>query len=299
MRLWPGSVLLEVTALIDEQPVSITIQPWMLDHRFEGSAVLPAVDMMQYMARAVQASFSESPVTCMQHASFDRFLRIDPSCPVIEALCSVVIDSDGVVRVTLAVVSKVGSAAVTRIKEHATVFFADMPPSSVEVPEKALAALHIPGFDISAKRLYEELVPFGPAFQSVQEKVTITESAAVAQVLALKHYGALEPLLGSSFPFDGSLHAACAWAQRYCGIVAFPVGFDERLIVQPISPGETVCCVVIPVSVHKGVIRFDIWLYDQNRVLREVVTGLAMRDVSGGRLLPPAWVRSDVFVLPV
>jgi hypothetical protein len=98
--------------------------------------------------------------------------------------------------------------------------------------------------------------------------------------------------LGSPFPFDGSLHAACAWAQRYCGIVAFPVGFAERVIVQPIAPGEEALCTVIPVSVHEGTIRFDIWLHDQNGRLREMAKGVAMKDVFGGRITPPAWVRS-------
>ena len=115
-------------------------------------------------------------------------------------------------------------------------FAASAPPVS-QPPADALAAFHIPGFEIPACRLYGELVPFGPAFQSVQDRVTLTESAAVARVYAVDHPGARGPL-GSPFPLDGSLHAACAWAQRYCGIVAFPVGFDERVIVQPIAPGE-------------------------------------------------------------
>ena len=110
-------------------------------------------------------------------------------------------------------------------------------------------------------------------------------------MLARDFPGASGPL-GSPFPFDGSLHAACAWAQRYCGIVAFPVGFDERVIVKPIDPGETISCTAIPVSVHAGVVRFNIWLVDQGGALREMVKGVAMKDVSGGRTVPPAWVRS-------
>lgn len=281
--------------MTDDEPVTVllalTVQPWLLDHRFESNAVLPAVEMLQHMARAVQSHFPGAPVSCLQHASFYHFLRIEPSCTVIEPFCNLAVAAGGVIRVTFTTAAKVGSGAVTRIKEHATVFFAPTASPVMEPPAEALAALHIPGFEIPARRLYGELVPFGPAFQSVQEKVVLTKSAAVAHVQAFDHPGATGPL-GSPFPLDGSLHAACAWAQRYCGIVAFPVGFDERVIAQPIAAGEIVSCTVIPVSVHEGVITFDIWLLDSCGGLREMVKGVAMKDVSGGRLAPPAWVRS-------
>ena len=273
-------------------PLSITVHPCLFDHRFEGAAVLPAVEMLQHMACAVQSHLPGARVTSMQQASFDRFLRIEPACSVIKACCNLVIGENGDIRATFTTAAKVGSAGVTRIKEHATVCFAATALPGTEPPAGALAALHIPGFEIPAHRLYAELLPFGPAFQSVQCSLTLTESAATARVCALDYPGAMGPL-GSPFPLDGSLHAACAWAQRYCGIVAFPIGFDERVIVQPIAPRETVICTAIPVSVHEEVIRFDIWLHDEADSLREMIKGVAMKDVSRGRMTPPAWVRSQ------
>jgi len=272
-------------------PLSIPINPWLFDHQFEGTAILPAVEMLQHLARAAQSHFPTAPVTFMQHASFDRFLRIEPACTVIEACCSLVMEEKGFIRATLTTVAKLKSTTATRITQHATVCFSAAAPLVIEPPAGSLDALHIPGFEIPAHRLYADLVPFGPAFQSVQDRVTLTESAASARVYAADHRGASGPL-GSPFPLDGSLHAACAWAQRYCGIVAFPIGFDERVLVQPIAPGETIICSVIPVTLHAGVIRFDIWLHDQEGGLREMVKGVAMKDVSGGRMTPPAWVRS-------
>ena len=68
---------------------------------------------------------------------------------------------------------------------------------------------------------------------------------------------------------------------------------DDRVIVQPIAPGETVLCAAVPVAVHEGVIRFDIWLHDQAGSLRERIKGCAMKDVSAGRMKPPTWVRSQ------
>jgi hypothetical protein len=272
-------------------PVSITVKPWLFDHRFEGAALLPAVEMLQHMARAVQSHFPKAGVTSMQQASFDRFLRIEPSCTVIDACCNLVMEESGSIRATLTTAGKAGKGSVTRIKVNAAVCFSATALPVSQTPAGALGVYHIPGFEIPACRLYGELVPFGPAFQSVQDRVTLTESAAFARVYALDHTGAWGPL-GSPFPFDGSLHAACAWAQRYCGSVAFPVGFAERVIVQPIAPGEEAMCTVIPVSVHEGTVRFDIWLHDQDGRLREMVKGVAMKDVSGGRITPPAWVRS-------
>lgn len=272
-------------------PVSISVKPWMFDHRFEGTAILSAVEMLQHMAHAVQSHLPGARVTFMQQATFDRFLFIEPACVCIKACCTVAFEMNGGIRVTFTTTAKVGKAGVMRIKEHATVCVAATALSVNEPPADALAALHSPGFEIPARQLYDELVPFGPAFHSVQESVTLTENGAVACVCGLDHPGTTGPL-GSLFSLDGSLHAACAWAQRYCGIVAFPVGFDERVIVQPITPGEKVFCTVIPVSDHEGVIRFNIWLHDQAGCLREMVKRIAMKDVSGGRMKPPAWVRS-------
>ena len=220
-------------------PVSITVKPWLFDHRFEGAAILPAVEMLQHMARAVQSHFPSACTTSMNHAAFDRFLRIDPACTVINAYCSLVMEENGSILATLTTAGKVGKSSVTRIKEHAAVCFSAPALPVSQTLAGALGAYHLPGFEIPACRLYGELVPFGPAFQSVQDRVTLTESAAFARVYALDHPGTWGPL-GSPFPLDGSLHAACAWAQRYCGIVAFPVGFVERVIVQPIVPGEEV-----------------------------------------------------------
>ena len=273
-------------------PLSIPVHPWLLDHRFERTAVLPAVEMLQQMACAVQSHFHGAQVTTMQHASFDRFLRIEPACSVIDARCNLFMEENGDVRATLTTAANVGNAGIMRIKEHATVSFSATAPIVNEPPASVLNAFHIPGFEIPARRLYAELVPFGPAFQSVQDRVTLTESAATARVCAFDYPCATGPL-GSPFPLDGSLHAACAWAQRYCGMVAFPVGFDERVIVQPIAPGETVSCTSIPISVYEGVIRFDIWLCDQTGNLREMIKGFEMKDVSGGRMTPPTWVRSE------
>lgn len=271
-------------------PVSIPVKPWMFDHCFEGVAILPAVEIMQYMACAVQSHLPGATVTSLRRASFDRFLRIEPSADSINAFCTLTVKEGGEIQAVFSTVLKAGRAGVSRIKEHATVYFSQSPPLDIAMPHSVRAAPHIPGFEIPASRLYAELIHFGPAFQSVQGKVVLTERMAVARVSALDKPETEDPL-GSSFPFDGSLHAACAWAQRYCGIIAFPVGFAERLVVMPIAAGLTITCAAIPVSVHAGVIHFDIWLWDDSGRLREMIKGIMMKDVSTGRLVPPDWIR--------
>ena len=83
---------------------------------------------------------------------------------------------------------------------------------------------------------------------------------------------------------------ACAWGQRYRGIVAFPVGFDRREIAVPTRAGETYCCRVVPLPDEGAVLRFDILITGRDGRPAEVIRGVAMRDISGGRRKPPAWV---------
>jgi Polyketide synthase dehydratase len=108
-------------------------------------------------------------------------------------------------------------------------------------------------------------------------------------VFAADHPAPLEPL-GSPFPFDGALHVACAWGQRFHHVVAFPVGFEERSIIKPTARGETYLCEIASVSATEKFLQFDIWIRDSAGSLCEEIRGLVMRDVSVGRVKPPRWV---------
>ena len=89
------------------------------------------------------------------------------------------------------------------------------------------------------------------------------------------------------------MHAACIWGQRFAGVVPFPVGFDGRRVHVPTRPGESYWAHVLPVKDAGGVLTLDLRLYDREGRLCEACAGLRMRDVSGGRLRPPDWVRGD------
>jgi hypothetical protein len=148
-------------------------------------------------------------------------------------------------------------------------------------------------FRFSCRHLYADLVPFGPAYHNVVGEVSLTPDGASAEVSGGDCREAVGPL-GSPFPFDAAMHLACAWGQRYRNLVAFPVGFDCREIVRPTRNGETYHCQVFPLPDEGAVLRFDVWLHGEDCRPVEIILGLKMRDISGGSLKPPAWVRKGV-----
>lgn len=150
-----------------------------------------------------------------------------------------------------------------------------------------------PSFSFSSRRLYADLVPFGPAYHNVVGEVSLSPDGASAEVSGGDCREAVGPL-GSPFPFDAALHVACAWGQRYRNLVAFPVGFDRREIIRPTRRGQTYICRVFPLPDEGAALRFDVRLYGEDRQPVEIIGGVKMRDISGGGRKPPAWVRKGV-----
>jgi len=273
-------------------PSLITVLSYLRDHHFAGKTIYPAVEILQGLGATVLNKHPETCVTVMQNAAFDRFMEIGPDDREIEVFHDLKAGENGRMSARLVTVTPSGNAGIKREKIHAVVDFAGLAKSLPEFPYDMAASLEGIGFRIPAQRLYDELVPFGHAFRSLQGELILTENGGIAPVLA-STYPALTSPLGSPFPFDGMMHIACAWSQRFHGIIAFPVGFDERRVLVPTVPGETYFCRVIPVSAEKDVLSFDMAIYDRTGNLREFIRGVKMRDVSGGRIKPPQWVRHD------
>ncbi|MBQ7248639.1 MAG: polyketide synthase dehydratase domain-containing protein, partial [Deltaproteobacteria bacterium] len=97
--------------------------------------------------------------------------------------------------------------------------------------------------------------------------------------------------LGAPLPLDGAMHAACVHGQQVADFVPFPVSFAMRRICRPIRPGE--CCEVRLRLVRQAAdfLCYDLWLLRDGMVCEEI-RSLAMRDVSGGKIRPPAWWRN-------
>jgi hypothetical protein len=269
-------------------PLVIPVHPYLKDHHFEGKIILPAVEALQRLAGSVLFYRPDAYVRCMRSASFDRFLNIGKDSGVIEACNDLEVYESGRIFSKLITIDRI-RGTMMRTKVHTAVNFtsageraADMPMNTISLPEDIC-------YKISSQKLYSNLVPFGPSYQNVRGDILLSESGAVAQVYAADHPAPSEPL-GSPFPFDGALHVACAWGQRYSHIVAFPVGFKERVIVRPTIPGETYHCRISPVSMTGESLLFDIWIHDLTGDLCEEIRGVIMKDVSGGRIKPPGWV---------
>lgn len=271
-------------------PLEIGILPYLRDHRFEGRCVLPAVEALRLLAAGVRSQWPDRDVRTMTDASFPRFLFIEEDEERIAAHIDIDIDDNGDRVAALMTRVSASRGPVKRAKEHARVCFRQNVSDIEYLPfSKASRPDGVP-FAVSPFRLYQELVPLGPAFQNVCDVLHLTEQGATACVRAAIHHEGPGPL-GSPFPLDAAMHGACVWAQRFAGIVAFPVGFAKRFVFRPIAAGETCFARIIPVRTISEPLLFDLWLYSVEGVPCEAVLGLAMRDVSAGRLKPPAWIR--------
>jgi phosphopantetheinyl transferase len=273
-------------------PLEIHILSYLKDHSFEGKNIFPAVEILQRLAGSLQSYHPDAFIRSMHHASFDRLLLVEGEDRINDVYNELEIYENGRISSKFVTEGPIKGTKITRTKVHAVVDFVTEEKHDSELPMDMVSALEGICCRIPSRRLYEELVPFGPSYQNVKGEICLSESGGIAQV-----YGAFLPApsepLGSPFPLDGAFHVACAWGQRFHHIVAFPVGFEERIVVNPTMPGETYRCIILPVSVAGGALKFDIWIHDLAGELRENIRGLIMRDIFNGRIKPPMWVQSD------
>jgi hypothetical protein len=274
-------------------PVTIPVRAYLGDHHVSGRVVLPAVEALQVLAGTLPATAGADPL-CQDQGLFSHLLTIDAGEREIPAIHEFTRYADGCCRSCLITVISGRQARWTRRVEHAAVSF---PPAgrmekagegTAPFPDEAATSAG-PIFTISARRLYDELVPFGPAYRNVVGDLRLVAAGAWAELSGGDYPEAAGPL-GSPFPFDAALHAACAWGQRYRGIVAFPVGFDRREVVDPTRAGATYRCRVVPLPDAGATLRFDILIAGADGRPAEVIRAVAMRDISGGSRKPPAWV---------
>ncbi len=270
-------------------PLAIPVHAYLKDHCFYGKIILPAVEILQHLAASLQSCRPDAPVRSMRSASFDRFLQMDPDSEVINACHELEANDAGGYSSKLMMTTAIAGTTMKRTKVHAMVDFTNPEMAGAPLPMDLASALEGPCLEISAEALYGELVPFGPAYRNVTGSLFLSESGAIGQVSGADH-PSLQAPLGSPFPFDAALHAACAWGQRFRQIVAFPVGFEKRMIWEPTKPGELYHCRIMPVSSTRHVLRFDIWIHDLKGILHEEIRGVAMKDISDGRIRPPEWV---------
>ena len=274
------------------RPVHIRVHPYLRDHCFEGQAVLPAVEAMQVLAQSVKKFAPQTDITAIRNITFDKFLFIPPGTAEIDARCSITTFENGDITAVLQTKTRSKNAAITRIKEHATVVYPRIKPTAAAYLQPPLLPEKSSCPEISPAQIYRALVPFGPAYQNISEILKIHKNGVIAKLRAPIISDSIDKTgpLGSPFVLDAAFHAACVWGQRYRGVVAFPVGIKNRTIVKPTWSGDTYISTAIARRADSDKLIFDIYIYDEDNTLFESARGVHMRDVSAGRLKPPAWI---------
>lgn len=285
----------DLPRIIDSRRLPVEIKPhlYLMDHRFEGKAVLPAVEAMQLLAASTMAYLPETDVHCIVNAEFDKFLYLGADHSSVEAFNEIEVHANGTVISRLITKTRSKKTSITRTREHVALCFQQGPQDFKPLPMDLASSLEGICMEISPDKLYRELVLFGPAYQNIKGTLRVSKKGTLAEICAPVIEASHEPL-GSPFPLDAAFHAACVWGQRYSGIVGFPFGLDKRLIVNKTSPGETYSARIVPVNTSHDQLIFDIWIYDLKGLLCEAALGVRMRDVSGGRIKPPAWIMDDI-----
>lgn len=277
-------------------PLTVAIPDHLRDHCYEGRIVLSAAEALQMLARSLPPDLPACDPRQQQGGVFSHLLTLDADADAFSAFHEIDVLSDGRRRSRLTTLRIGRQTKWTRSIEHLSVTFL---PSGArrdcdfQGPRIEASGKHGLSYTLSSRRLYADLVPFGPAYHNVVGEVCLSPSGASATVSGGDFPDAVGPL-GSPFAFDAALHVACAWGQRYRDLVAFPVGFERREILCPTRNGETYVCQVFPLPEEGAALRFDIRLYGEDRRPVEMIAGVKMRDISGGRLKPPAWVRKGV-----
>ncbi len=273
--------------------VEITIQPWFEDHCFGGRIVLPAVETMLLLAAEVKKFCPGIDVRVMADVRFGKFLEIPPGSTTVAALIECRRNENGSICAKL--LSRVRFKAMTRMKEHCEILFPQSAGSNrVETMAVSPAPLAGPVTEVEADRIYRELVPFGPAYHTLQKTLFLSGQGAWGKLKApvLPVVDSMQEIIGSPFPLDGALHAACVLGQRSADFVPLPVELGRRIISRPTRAGGSYITRVVPVSRTSDELVFDLGIFDNNGQIYETVTGVRMRDVSRGTIKPPGWIKN-------
>ena len=281
------------------ETLTLSVPPHWRDHHFQGQPVLPAVEAMAVLARRFEDIGSGLPVRTMAQVRFAKFLPLDPALNPIQVQYEADLCDQGGIRTALVTKTRSKTGTISRTIEHAGMVFNPRAEPPRPWPVDLAATLSGPCTWVEPDIIYKELVPFGPGFRSICSPLALSDEGAMARVRAPElPDDPPDSLLGSPFPLDGAFHAACVWGQRHAGIVAFPVGIDQRTVFIPTQAHETYCAKILTVQGAGPVLRFDIEIRDHSGRLRETARGVAMRDVSHGRWRPPAWIARDTAAAP-
>ena len=281
--------------------IGYPVRPWLHDHHFAGRTIFPAVEAMRVLAAAHARTMADRGVAPSAAAPLRlanaRFLHLITVADDAQTLEFQIEAQPGPAGTGLALFWRKklpgGMSRLIRALEL------ELNPESVgpgRQPGEPMPERPSGGNvrRIAAERIYAELVPFGPAFRSLQGELELEGDAGFGHVLALPAPDIPElagaECLGAPLPLDGAMHAACVHGLQFADFVPFPASFALRRIRRPIRTGE--CCEARLRLVRREAdfLCYDLWLLRDGTVCEEV-RSLMMRDVSGGKIGPPAWWR--------
>ena len=263
------------------RPLPVAIAPWpeFGDHRIAGKAIVPAVYLLDLMVRAATDAglIVQSPLT-LRAATFPRFLPADEIERCAFDLAAEIARGNTRLHLSSRITLPSG---IQRTRDHAILTLGNAPtlPNPPEI---------VGEFDVSAERLYRELIPFGPRYCNLRGTLRLGHGGALGTVRSPEPGFAQPSLAGCPYLFDSAMHLACLWGQRYAGVVAYPTGFASRTILSSIAQGERLC-VVAPRSQDPRGLSFDLWLLDEHRRPCDVTLGLSMAPLAAGST-PPNWI---------
>ncbi len=271
---------------------TIEVSPYLRDHHFEGKVILPAVEALIVLANVVKLHFPQMHINCLLNASFPRFLFIAPETQRLAVWVEIENAGNDHIKAVLLTSIKSKESGMSRTLEHARVEFAtDNSAPRPGAPCGVIEKLEEKCIRVPAENIYRELIPFGTSYQNIIGDVALSPEGALAY-LSGGNYEADENFLGSPFPLDATMHAACVWGQRFSDVLPFPTGFEKRFIYEKTKKGGRYLGRVAPVHINREWLTFDAWIYDLNGVIYEAIRGITMRDVTQGRLHPPQWIKA-------
>jgi hypothetical protein len=266
----------------------LPIHPWLRDHCFNNQTILPAVEAIRLLASTVQAMYPAVNVQVMKEARFTKFLELPPNQDEINIQVEVTEVTGG--RVQAHLLTRKQLKAMKRLTGHCELLFGGGSEGST-APTQPPTTGTDPVFEVSADRIYRELVPFGPMYRTLHGQIHLGQDSALGR-LHTPNLPVDFPPIGSPFSLDGAMHAACVHGQRMVDFVPFPVGFTTRIVTLPTLPDEEYIIRADLRSLVEDELVYDLLILDHGDRIRETLFGLRMRDVTGGRIKPPPWIQA-------
>lgn len=247
---------------------------------------------MYLLAVTAQEKYPEINARIMKEGHFIKFLEVLPEQTKIDILIELNMEETEKLHVKL--LTKKQLKTMSRMTIHCDLHFdkgSSATDTEIDLLQNSCSELLM---EVSAEKIYQELVPFGTAYQTLQGNLYLEKDHArgILHAPALPLATKDLELIGSPFPLDGAMHAACVHGQHLVDFVPFPVGFDKRTVHKPTIPGESYATCVHIKSLAADELIYDLQITDQTGKVRETVWGLRMRDVSGGRIKPPSWIKA-------